>query len=180
MIAAALVGAAVLFSAPSYAQVETDTYASPTISKHDNRLSREVYGLGPWRLRLERDAFSGATRCTMWGHDGRLFYQPGAVGFDVGGRNLMDAAIRVDQAKAVSFRNLLPELAQARARIGGRDMDRPTDGLVWVPVARLETARRVAIAPHFGGGIRHFSIEGLERLIFYARSQGCEPEGARP
>ncbi len=129
---------------------------------------------------LERDGFSGEKRCTLTARGGRLFYQPGAVGFGLGKSDLGDAMVRVDGGAAISFRDLLPELAAARVRISGRDMDRPTDGMVWVPISRLGNAGTVAIAPRFGGKVRRFTVAGFERLVAYARAQGCEPEGAQP
>ncbi len=180
MIAAALVGAALHLSAPGFAQSDVDDFASQSSTIYEKRLSRETYGLGPWRLTLERDGFSEAKRCTLTARGGRLFYHPGAVGFALGKSDLGDAMVRVDAGVAISFRDLLPELAAARVRISGRDMDRPTDGLVWVPISRLGNAGTVAIAPRFGGRVRRFTVAGFERLVAYARAQGCEPEGAQP
>lgn len=132
---------------------------------------------GDWRLTIATDRFSGDVACPLRANDGKAFYVGGAVGFQFGRHaDVMEAWLRVDAGTVMRWRDQLPELARLRVAIDGRDMSKPTDGIVWLPSALIVEAGSVAIQRKFGQTPRRFSLNGFAALLASAHEQGCRPE----
>jgi len=141
-------------------------------------IERRAFALGDWHLNIGKDRFSGDVRCRLRARNGRSLYVADAVGVRFGRRaDVMGATLKIDGGQPVRYRDLLPELARLRVAIDGRDMDRPTGGVVWIPSSLLESAKRVAISPRPGAHPRYFSLRGFVALRESARALGCAPEG---
>lgn len=145
-------------------------HSSPPIPKAGGWVARASESSGPWRLTVRRDRFSGAVRCSLGLRNGRAVYRLGAAGFRLGAdRPVGEAAIRIDDAAPLAYRDLFPALAQLRVAVEDA-------GSVWIPNAMLEGAQRLWIAPHFGARPRYFPLEGLVALSGRARAAGCASE----
>ena len=141
------------------------------------KLEQRRYGLGDWRLNISRDQFSGDIACRMQSRDRNIVYVANALGFRFAKHlNTLDAWVKIDDAKAYRWRDDLPELARLGVAIDGRNLNAPTDGIVWIPVASLAEANRVAIQARPGRRPRIFSMRGFSSLRDSARTMGCAPE----
>ena len=131
--------------------------------------------LGDWRLTIAAGKFSHDVRCRLTGT--RMTYVAGAVGYRFA-RHLdtTEAWFRIDGGEARRWRDVLPALSQAQVAIDGRDLDAPTDGIVWLPVALVEDATSVAIQPRPDRRPRVFRMGGFAGVRDIARARGCVPE----
>ncbi len=106
-----------------------------------------------------------------------MVYVANAIGFRLGrDADILNAWVRIDDGTAFRWRDQLPELARLRVAIDGRDMDAPTDGIVWLPASLLEKARSVAIQSEPGKNPKIFVLDGWVALRDAARLAGCAPE----
>jgi len=138
------------------------------------RVDMAVRRAGRWQLELIRDRFSDDTRCRLFAMRHDAFYLGDALAFDLrGSADVMAAWLRIDGGAPARWRDMLPELARLRVPIGGRDLARPTDGLVWVPAAMLANAHSVTIQPGFGKRPTTFLLEGFATLRQQATDLGC-------
>ena len=136
-----------------------------------------AYGLGDWRLVISRGKFSGDVACGMRSRTGDAVYVADALGFRFGQHlNVLNAGVRIDDGAPYRWRDDLPELARLRVALDGRDLDAPTDGIVWIPAAKLGHANRVTIQPRPDRHPRSFSLRGFAVLREAARRMGCAPE----
>ncbi|MCK0530670.1 hypothetical protein [Sphingobium agri] len=104
-------------------------------------------------------------------------YVEGAIGFQLGRRgDVLQSWYGIDNGEPRRWRDQLPELARLRVNINDRDMDRPTGGMLWVPIDQLGDAKVVTIQRRPGSKPRQFSLDGFWRLHDYAITQGCTPE----
>jgi hypothetical protein len=137
----------------------------------------EKRNLGDWRLIVSIDRFSNERTCSLRSRNGRMVYVANAIGFRLGQDvDIVHAFFRVDEGEPHRWRDQLPELARLKVAIDGRDMDRPTDDIVWLPVPLLQNARQVAIQGRPGKRARKFRLNDFVGLKEAADRAGCVAE----
>jgi hypothetical protein len=133
--------------------------------------------LSDWRLSIMRSRFSGELVCQLRAKNKKVVFVADAVGFTLGvHKNTLDAWVRLDSNLPYRWRDDLPELSRLDVAIDGRNLDAPTDGIVWLPSSKLETVHRVAIQLNPRKKPRVFHLRGFTGLREIARSQGCTPD----
>ena len=146
--------------------------AAPAAARQDQRHSS---ALGTWRLTVSTGKFSRDVRCRLTGK--RMTYVAGAVGYRFAQHlDTAHAWFRIDGGEPQRWRDVLPALSQAEVAIDGRDLDAPTGGIVWLPVALVEDATTVAIQPRPDRRVRVFRMSGFAGVRDIARARGCVPE----
>jgi hypothetical protein len=146
-------------------------------AKRTSGILTQKYDHVRWKLQIRTDRFSGDIRCRLHGRSQKLVYTAGAVGFRVGGhREIYRAWFRIDAGQPQRWRDELPELARLQAPMAGRDMDRPTDGFIWLPADLIEGAREVAIMRRPGRKPKIFRVDGLADALEAAVQAGCTPD----
>lgn len=139
--------------------------------------SRHGSALGDWRLRIERNRFSGEIQCRLRFHDKSIVYASHALGFRFSKHlNTSRATYRIDGEPVKRWRDDLPELVDLGAPIDGPRLDNPTGGTVWIPVAKLQDANRVTIQPRPNRHPVVFRLRGFSGLLAIAQAQGCTPD----
>ena len=136
---------------------------------------RHRNSIGEWRLTVTTGTFSRDVRCQLASR--RITYVAGAVGYRFA-RHLdtSEAWFRIDGGPAHRWRDVLPTLSRAGVAIDGRDLDAPTGGIVWLPVALVEGATTVSIQPRPDRRPRVFRMGGFAGVRDIARARGCSPE----
>jgi hypothetical protein len=138
---------------------------------------KQKKSLGEWRLIVEHDSFSGERTCHLRSKNKKVLFVGNAVGFRFGRhKNTLDAWVKVDGAQAYRWRDDLPELSRLGVAINGASLDAPTDGVVWLPLARIEDANRVDIQLWQGKRPKQFHFRGMAGLRDIARETGCAPD----
>lgn len=133
--------------------------------------------LGDWQLLIARSRFSGEVACRLRSRNGRILYVANALGFRFDKHmDVLNAWVRIDGGAPYRWRDDLPELARLEVAIDGRNLDAPTDGIVWIPSARLADVRQVSIQPRPDRRPRAFRLRGFSGLRDIARALGCAPE----
>ncbi len=131
---------------------------------------------GDWQLLIARDRFSGETTCRLRARNDEAFVVGGAVGFAFPKNvNTHAAVYRIGGAAPRRWRDDLPELLRLGAPMDRGRVENPAQGLVWLPLRRLDHVNSVEIAPQPGGAPRTFYFRGLKGLYQTALSQGCMP-----
>lgn len=148
----------------------------PLLSKSSQFVKRKML-LGDWQLQITRGKFSGDIACRLRSRNGKIVYVADALGFRFGKHlDVMNAWVRIDGGEAYRWRNDLPELARLGVAIGGKNLDVPTDGIVWIPAAGLVEVNRVDVQPRPDKRPRTFHLRGFAGLRDIARTMGCTPE----
>ncbi len=136
---AILLGIFALFSYPALAGPLT----AITVSRQQ---SVQKYQLGEWRLRVDTSAFSDDVQCRLVSRNGLGVYTANAVGFRFDeNESPLAAWVKIGNAPVKRWRDFLPELAALRVPITGKNIDAPTDGIVWLPIDAVGRADRVVI-----------------------------------
>lgn len=149
-------------------------FAMPANTRSHAVLSVSKAASQGWQLDIIQDAFSGDLRCSLRSRDGRMFYTAEAVAFRAGNAgHSLSAWVRIDDGPPARWRDFLPDLARLRVAIGGRDIARPTDGLIWLPSELLEGAKAVSIQVGFGEPARVFHLGGFSERLAEGRDRGC-------
>jgi hypothetical protein len=167
----AALAASLSFSAPAAAKLRLPLFSGPT----QQRIL--TYGLGDWSLRIVTKTFSGDVRCRLATNNGRIVYVANALGIRFSKHApVTDAWVKIDDGAAQRWRDMLPALATQRTPIDGRDMDSPTDGIVWLPIAVVEEADTVLIQLREDKHAEVFSLARFSELREAGRRLGCDPE----
>jgi hypothetical protein len=141
------------------------------------QITTEKRNLGDWRLIVSIDRFSNERTCSLRSRNSRMVYVANVIGFRLGQDvDIVHAFFRVDDGEPHRWRDQLPELARLKVAIDGRDMDRPTDDIVWLPAPLLQDARQVAIQGRPGKRARKFRLNGFADLKEVAVGLGCAAE----
>lgn len=126
-----------------------------------------------WVLVVEKDRFTGESRCTGRRRGG-VTYRNGVVTFRFGEHvGTAQAQFRVDGGPARWARDFAVEAAGKGASFRSDNLDNPTGGLVHLPASVLQGAGSVAIRPDRDGRARTFSLKGLAETMAAAQAQGC-------
>lgn len=158
-------------AAPGSANMHIPLLSAPAESRV------QYYGIGAWRLRITTSLFSGDVRCRLYRHDREVIYKKSALGFRFDDdADTLQAWIKIDNRAARRWRDMLPALAAQDVPISGKNLDAPTDGIVWLPLSELEQARKVAIQLRPGKRPRLFSMGGFGDLLEAGRRLGCSPD----
>lgn len=151
--------------------------APKATAKPVSGIATQRYALGRWQLQIRTDRFSGDVRCRLRSRNDKMLYAAGAVGLHVGGHSeILETWFRVDGGEPLRWRDALPELARLRVPMAGRDMDRPTDGLIWLPADMLESAHKIAVMRRPGRRPKTFRLAGFAELREAAVRLGCMPD----
>lgn len=146
----------------------------PLVAAADPTLRQK---LGNWRLSVVTSRFSGDVWCVLRSNDNKVIYAQNAVGFRFNHRaNTMRAWIKIGAEPAVRWRDMLPELAAQRISITGKNLDAPTDGIIWLPVAQLQHADEVAIQLLPDKPVKVFRMNGFVKMLEAGRKLGCTPD----
>jgi hypothetical protein len=170
-IAAAVVAHSLAFGYPVHPKLRV-----PFIQSKSTIAQRKM-ALGDWHLIVASDSFSGERVCHLRSKNKKVLFVENAVGFRFGRhKDTLGAWVKIDGAPAYRWRDDLPELSRLGVAIDGRNLDAPTDGIVWLPQARLNDANRVDIQLARGKKPKQFHFRGLAGLREIAREMGCSPD----
>jgi hypothetical protein len=132
------------------------------------------YADGGWELAIRHSPFSEQTRCLLGARNGRIHYQPGALGFAMGTkRAVANAWYRVDDASAVWWRDRWPDLVAADVQFDRGGLDNPTAGIVWIPLGEVVSAKRVTLSCSDFSRPRVFVLGGFAPMLAAAKRLGC-------
>jgi hypothetical protein len=133
--------------------------------------------VGPWRIALAQDRFTGAITCAIAAPDVKLTRQ--TLIFRLGhGLSTLKADYRLDRGPsrpvsavfaAVEDQGFFPER--------GWILD-PEGGEVALPIAALQGARMITLRPAPGRRPRSFKIARLTEALILAKAAGCPAPGA--
>jgi hypothetical protein len=127
---------------------------------------------GQWELTVRRDDFAGQVRCHLRGR--RMSVERTAMVFQLpGGRNTFDAAYRIDDAPAVSWRVNAMTLAADGVQFNHADLNNPSRGRVAIPLALLDGAGSVTIRATPGAPPARFDLHDLPAAVMAMRAAGC-------
>ncbi len=127
---------------------------------------------GGWRLRLRRDAFTGATRCEL--NAGGARFAGGVVTFSFGPSvDTANALFRVDGGAVRSAGEVGPEAAGLGAALLSSNTRNPSNGRVIIPWSQLKAAERVDVRPNSRAAPRGFGLVELRVAVEQARTYGC-------
>jgi hypothetical protein len=170
------VGGCIALAAALIAVPSSGTIRIPLVSPASQIGTRKL-ALGDWKLEIRRNKFSGDIACRLHSKDKRVFYVADALGFRFDKRlDVTRGWFRIDGGDAQRWRDQLPELARLGVAIDGRNLEAPTDGIVWIPAKRLADTNRIAIQPRPDKNPRIFHLRGFAGLRDMARTMGCAPE----
>lgn len=142
-----------------------------------SQVAKAKHVLGDWQLLIARGRFSGDVACRLRSRNGKILYVANALGFRFGKHwDVMNAWVRIDGGAPYRWRDDLPELARLEVAIDGKNLDAPTDGIVWIPAERLADVRQVSIQPRPDKRPRAFRLHGFAGLRDIGRALGCAPE----
>lgn len=140
------------------------------------RVDRHRVEAGDWQLLTARDHFSGEATCWLRASNDEAFVVGGAVAFAFPKSWNTHAAIyRIGGDATRQWRDDLPELLRLGTPMDRGSVENPAQGLVWLPLRRLDEVTSVEIAPQPGRPPRRFNFRGLKGLYQTALSQGCTP-----
>ena len=128
-----------------------------------------------WSLDVRKDTFSGRIACEL--SSPRINYQrqslvihfPANIDTD-------DAVYRIDNGPPIQARSDLLELARLGFSVEAGGLDNPSEGLVRVPVERLDGALVIAVQPRPNARPSLFKIAGLAEALAKAEAAGCEAD----
>jgi len=137
------------------------------------------YAQSGWTVVIKRDAFAQATHCSLTSKTGRIHYQPAAVGFRFAhAEDTLHAIYRIDGASPHRWQDRYPSLIAAGAQIDGAGLDKPTDGIVWLPVDEVIAAHTVSIRLGAQGRVRSFALNGFAQMLAASRRLGCSTDAS--
>lgn len=137
---------------------------SPAPVEAAPRVERQRFRDGARVLTVERDGFSGATRCALEGRGGSR-YSGGAVMFSLRGvDDIGDVWFRIDDGQPRRWRDILPALASTEAVVDLRADVAAEFSRFAVPADSLADARTVAFPRGFGKRPTRFHRDGFARL----------------
>lgn len=149
-----------------------------SLASSSSRQDSERYRAGNWDLSIRKDRFSEKISCRLRSHDKKIVSFDNALAFRFGRQaDVMRAVFRLDEGAIMRWRDVLPELAQLRVPLDGRDMEQPTGGAVWLPVRMLQGVSVVRIQARPNRKPRVFSLAGLEEIQARAQMFGCGTRG---
>ncbi len=129
--------------------------------------------VGPWRLEVAHDGFTGKTLCVV--RNGDMTYHHGVMTFDFGGgTDTAEAQFRLDDGPPVKTVILASQAAGLGARFGSNDLRNPSGGVVHIPASALGQAQQISIRPGERADHRVFSLGGLPEALDAARAKGCD------
>jgi hypothetical protein len=150
--------------------------ALPLLPRHPP-VVRHRTDVGDWRLDISRNPFSGDVACRLRDRHGRAFYRQGALGFRFRRSwDVAEAVYRVDGGTVRAARDDLPELIRIGTPIDTGGIANATEGVVWIPAARLARANAVAVQPRPDRAVRIFRFRGFRGLYELAVARGCTPD----
>lgn len=143
------------------------------------RVKTKAYHLDGWEMRIERDGFSGLTRCRLYAPSGllqgRITYARDVLGFHLGEKvDVADAWYSIDDAPPTAWRDDFPLLAARREPAATDNLFNPTGGVVLIPRDKLKGAHTVTIRAERGRTPRRFRLMGFEQALAAARANGCD------
>ncbi len=149
--------------------------ALPFLPRHP-QVERHRTEIGPWRLDVATNPFSGNIVCRLRERYDRAFYQQGAIGFRFpGGWDVNKAVYRLDGGLPRLWRNDLPELVRLGTPIDTGGIDNPSQGIVWIPLSRLQGVNSIAIQAREDRVPRTFRVGDFIALYEEAIARGCVP-----
>jgi hypothetical protein len=127
-----------------------------------------VEPVGAWRLRVESDAFSGVTECSV--RQGPLSLGPKTLTVHLGRRvDSAAAVVRLDHGA--------PRIYQRYDYRFSPDSDlllsNPSGGVVEIPLEDAEGKRELAVEAPFTRDVRTFDLSGLDAAHQAATQAGC-------
>lgn len=150
--------------------------ALPLLPRHPPVVRHRAQA-GDWRLDINRNPFSGDIVCRLADRHGRAFYQQGAIGFRFRkGWDVADAVYRLDGGAAHVWRDDLPQLLRMGTPMDTGGIANPAEGIVWIPLGRLEGINAVTIQPRLDRAARAFHFRGFRGLYQLALARGCVPD----
>jgi len=147
------------------------------------KIRTKAYHLDGWDMRIQRDGFTGQTRCRLFSpkdlRQGRISYADGVLGFHLDrDRDVAQAWYSVDDAPPRPWRDDYPALVARRVSLEGGSLANPTGGVVLIPREILAGARTVTIRADRGATPRRFGLKGFEPALAAARANGCADPAA--
>ncbi|PXA78649.1 hypothetical protein DMC25_22375 [Caulobacter sp. D4A] len=142
------------------------------------KVKTKAYHLKGWEMRIERDGFTGLTRCRLYApstvFQGRMTYARDVLGFHLGEDvDVGEAWYSIDDKPPVAWRDDFPTLASRREPLSTDNLFNPTGGVVLIPHDKLDGARTVTIRAGRDQTPRRFRLKGFERALAAARANGC-------
>jgi hypothetical protein len=147
------------------------------------KIRTKAYRLDGWDMRIQRDGFTGQTRCRLFSPSGlgqgRISYADGALGFHLDAdRDVMQAWYSIDDAPPRPWREDYPTLVARRVSLEGGSLANPTGGVVLILREKLAGARTVTIRADTGAAPKRFRLKGFEQALAAARANGCDGPAA--
>lgn len=147
------------------------------------KIRTKAYHLAGWDMRIQRDGFTGQTRCRLFSPaglgQGRISYAGGVLGFHLDrDRDVAQAWYSIDDAPPRPWRDDYPALIARRVSLEGGGLANPTGGVVLVPREILAGARTVTIRADRDTTPRRFRLKGFEQALAAARANGCADPAA--
>jgi hypothetical protein len=147
---------------------------------HERQVVTERYVIPAWHIDSTRDKFTHAMTCRVYQGARKkpsVAYYHGALAFRFAHKlNTTQAAFQVDSGEVRPWTAVYPELIGTGARVAGRSMDNPTDGVVMLPVSVLAQAQTVTIRPTQQRRPWRFAIGGFSDALKAGVAQGCDPQ----
>jgi len=147
------------------------------------KIRTKAYHLAGWDMRIERDGFTGLTRCRLFAPSGlgqgRISYADGVLGFHLDrDRDVAQAWYSIDDAAPRPWRDDYPVLIARRVSLEGGSLANPTGGVVLIPQEILAGARTVTIRADRDVAPKRFHLKGFEQALAAARANGCADPAA--
>ncbi|MDR7115490.1 hypothetical protein [Caulobacter sp. BE254] len=147
------------------------------------KIRTKAYHLAGWDMRIQRDGFTGQTRCRLFAPaglgQGRISYAAGVLGFHLDrDRDVAQAWYSVDDKPPRPWRDDYPALVARRVSLEGGGLANPTGGVVLIPTENLAGARTVTIRADHDATPKRFGLKGFEQALAAARANGCADPAA--
>lgn len=142
------------------------------------KIRTRSYHLDGWEMRIQRDGFTGQTRCRLFApkdlRQGAISYAGEVVGFHLDpDRDVAQAWYSIDDKPPRPWRDDYPVLVARRVSLEGGSLANPTGGVVLIPTEALTGARTVTIRAGREVSPKRFRLRGFERALAAARANGC-------
>ncbi|MDT0507341.1 hypothetical protein [Novosphingobium sp. MMS21-SN21R] len=129
-----------------------------------------------WELLVTTDRFAATKNCRLRARNGEAFVDGAAIAFVFPkGWNTQGAIYRTGGDAPRRWREDLPEILRIGAPMDRGSVENPAQGLVWIPLRRLDGVNAIEIQPQPGKAARIFRFHGMKGLYQSALSQGCIP-----
>lgn len=147
---------------------------------HERQTVTERYVIPEWHVEATRDKFTHAMQCRVYQGTRKkpsISYYHDTLVFRFARKlNTTQAAFQVDSGEVRPWTAVYPDIIDTGARVAGRSMDNPTDGLVMLPVSALQQAQTVTIRPTPKRRPKRFAIGGFADALRAGVAQGCDPQ----